>query len=252
MCIDTRCTLYFRRISVYRYHIPNQMKLSFFYPYRHCPSYMNGILITHMKLKALVISDHESEYLWDYFDAKALQGIDVIISCGDLKPEYLSFLVTMIPAPLIFVRGNHDTRYDQNPPEGCIDLEEKPVVIKGVRFVGFGGCKSTSPAPNHYSEREMNLRILRATLSLSLRKGFDVLVTHAPAAGIGDGDDRFHEGFESFVKLIDKYKPCYHLHGHQHLTYSIGSKRVMEYNETTVINGYNYYITEMEFPDKTA
>ena len=87
---------------------------------------MNGILITHMKLKALVISDHESEYLWDYFDAKAVQGIDVIISCGDLKPEYLSFLVTMIPAPLIFVRGNHDTRYEQNPPEGCIDLEEKP------------------------------------------------------------------------------------------------------------------------------
>ena len=174
----------------------------------------------------------------------------MIISCGDLKPEYLSFLVTMIPAPLLFVRGNHDARYEDNPPEGCIDLEEKPVTIKGVRFVGFGGCKSERPAPNHYSEREMNLRILKATLSMSLKKGFDVLVTHAPAAGLGDGDDRFHEGFETFVKLIDKYNPRYHLHGHQHLTYSIGSKRMLQYNDTTVVNAYNYHILEMEFPDK--
>ena len=202
-----------------------------------------------MKLKALVLSDHESEFIWDFFDAKAFAGVDVMISCGDLKPEYLSFLVTMIPAPLLFVRGNHDARYEQNPPEGCIDLEEKPVVIKGVRFVGFGGCKSERPAPNHYSEREMNLRVLKATLALSLRKGFDVLVTHAPAAGLGDGDDRFHEGFETFVKLLDKYQPRYHLHGHQHLTYSIGSKRLMQYNNTTIINAYNYHILEMEFPD---
>ena len=203
-----------------------------------------------MKLKALVVSDHESEFIWDFFDAKAFTGVDVIISCGDLKPEYLSFLVTMIPAPLLFVRGNHDARYEDNPPEGCIDLEEKPVTIKGVRFVGFGGCKSERPAPNHYSEREMNLRILKATLSMSLKKGFDVLVTHAPAAGLGDGDDRFHEGFETFVKLIDKYQPRYHLHGHQHLTYSIGSKRMLQYNSTTVVNAYNYHILEMEFPDK--
>lgn len=200
-----------------------------------------------MKLKVLVVSDHESEYIWDFFDAKAFAGVDAIVSCGDLKPEYLSFLVTMIPAPLLYVRGNHDARYRDNPPEGCIDLEEKPVTLKGVRFVGFGGCKSERPAENHYSEREMNRRVLRA--SFSLRRGFDVLVTHAPAAGLGDGDDRFHEGFETFRALIDRYKPRYHLHGHQHLTYSIGSKRVLEYNDTTIVNGYNYYILDMELPE---
>lgn len=200
-----------------------------------------------MKLKVLVVSDHESEYIWDFFDPKAFKGVDAIVSCGDLKPEYLSFLVTMIPAPLLFVRGNHDARYRDNPPEGCIDLEEKPVTIKGVRFVGFGGCKSERPADNHYSEREMNRRVLRA--SFSLRRGFDVLVTHAPAAGLGDGDDRFHEGFETFRTLIDRYKPRYHLHGHQHLTYSIGSKRILEYNDTVIVNGYNYYVLDMELPE---
>ena len=203
-----------------------------------------------MKLKVLVVSDHESEYIWDFFDAKAFQGVEAIVSCGDLKPEYLSFLVTMIPAPLLYVRGNHDARYRENPPEGCIDLEERPVVIKGVRFVGFGGCKSERPAENHYSEREMARRVLHA--SLSMRKGFDVLVTHAPAAGLGDGDDRFHEGFETFRSLLDRYHPRYHLHGHQHLTYSIGSKRILEYNDTVIVNGYNYYILDMEIPEVTA
>ena len=200
-----------------------------------------------MKLNVLVVSDHESEYIWDFFVAKAFTDVDVIVSCGDLKAEYLSFLVTMIPAPLLYVRGNHDARYKDSPPEGCIDLEEKPATIKGVRFVGFGGCKSDRPAENHYSEREMSRRVLRA--SLALRKGFDVLVTHAPAAGLGDGDDRFHEGFETFRTLIDRYKPRYHLHGHQHLTYSIGSKRILEYEDTIIVNGYNYYILKMELPE---
>jgi Icc-related predicted phosphoesterase len=202
-----------------------------------------------MKLKALVVSDHESEFIWDYFDAKAFAGVDVIVSCGDLKPEYLSFLVTMIPAPLLYVRGNHDARYEQNPPEGCIDLEKKPVVVKGVRFAGFGGCKSGNPAPNHYTEREMNVSIMKTMLKLPPKKGVDVLVTHAPAAGLGDGDDTYHEGFRAFVKFIDKYRPRYHLHGHQHLTYSIGSQRILQYQGATIVNAYNYYLLDMDFPD---
>ena len=37
-------------------------------------------------LKILVISDEESVSLWDYFDKSKLEGIDLIISCGDLAP----------------------------------------------------------------------------------------------------------------------------------------------------------------------
>ena len=206
-----------------------------------------------MKLKALVVSDRESEYIWDYFDARAFKGVDVIVSCGDLKPEYLSFLVTMIPAPLLFVRGNHDGNYAVTPPEGCVDLEEKPVVVKGVRFVGFGGCKCARTEPNHYSEREMRWRVERTTRPLALmKKSIDVLVTHTPAAGVGDGDDSFHEGFLAYRHLLDRWKPRYHLHGHQHLSYNIGQKRIQQYQDTTVVNGYNYCILDMEFPEEEA
>ena len=46
-------------------------------------------------MKILVIADVESKYLWDYFEKSKVEGIDLIISCGDLDPRYLSFLVTL-------------------------------------------------------------------------------------------------------------------------------------------------------------
>ena len=45
-------------------------------------------------MKILAIADEESAYLWDYFEKSKLAGIDLIISCGDLDPRYLSFLAT--------------------------------------------------------------------------------------------------------------------------------------------------------------
>ena len=69
-------------------------------------------------MKILAISDHESTYLWDYFEQSKLEGIDLIISCGDLHPHYLTFLVTMTNVPVLYVHGNHDTKYKDTPPEG--------------------------------------------------------------------------------------------------------------------------------------
>ena len=59
-------------------------------------------------MKILAISDTESKALWDYFDKSRLEGIDVILSCGDLDPRYLSFLATFFSGPVLYVHGNHD------------------------------------------------------------------------------------------------------------------------------------------------
>ena len=40
-------------------------------------------------MKILAIADEESKYLWDFFEKSKLEGIDLIISCGDLDPLYL-------------------------------------------------------------------------------------------------------------------------------------------------------------------
>lgn len=36
-------------------------------------------------MRILVLADVESKYLWDYFEKEKLDGIDLILSCGDLK-----------------------------------------------------------------------------------------------------------------------------------------------------------------------
>ena len=70
-------------------------------------------------MRILAVSDFESKFIWDYFDPQVFKGVDVIISCGDLKASYLSYLVTMIPAPLYYVCGNHDKSFHKDPPQGC-------------------------------------------------------------------------------------------------------------------------------------
>ena len=62
-------------------------------------------------MKILTVSDEESPALWDYYVPGRLADYDLILSCGDLKPEYLSFLVTMAKCPVLYVHGNHDTNY---------------------------------------------------------------------------------------------------------------------------------------------
>lgn len=52
-------------------------------------------------MRILTIADEESKSLWDYFDKSKLEGIDLIISCGDLDPRYLSFLVTLFSGPVL-------------------------------------------------------------------------------------------------------------------------------------------------------
>ena len=76
-------------------------------------------------MKILVVSDEESKYLWDYFQKEKLDGIELILSSGDLDPDYLSFLATVSSVPVLYVRGNHDDKYAWKAPEGCICIENK-------------------------------------------------------------------------------------------------------------------------------
>ena len=74
-------------------------------------------------MKILFIADEESKIYWDFFKKEQFEGIDLIISCGDLKPEYLSFLATMTTVPVLYVRGNHDDKYEKYPPVFTISME---------------------------------------------------------------------------------------------------------------------------------
>ena len=62
-------------------------------------------------MKLLLVSDEEDRYLWDFYRPGNLDGVNMILSAGDLKAEYLSFLVTMSNKPLLYVHGNHDATH---------------------------------------------------------------------------------------------------------------------------------------------
>lgn len=195
-------------------------------------------------MKILAIADEESAYLWDYFEKSKLEGIDLIISCGDLDPKYLSFLATFTSAPVIYVHGNHDKKYKHTPPEGCICIEDQIYVYKGIRILGLGGSMKYNSDEHQYTEWEMRKRVRKLRWQLFLNKGFDVLVTHAPAYGLNDGDDLPHRGFQVFNTLIDKYNPKYFLHGHVHMKYGRKHKRYDTYKDTQIINTFERCVFE--------
>ena len=74
-------------------------------------------------MNIMIFADQESKLLYEYYDPEQMKDIDLIISCGDLPPEYLTFFATLCHAPLLYVKGNHDGKYEQKPPEGCICIE---------------------------------------------------------------------------------------------------------------------------------
>ncbi len=193
-------------------------------------------------MKILVLADIESKSLWDYFEKEKLEGIDLILSCGDLKPQYLEFLATFSKAPILYIHGNHDDCYQETPPNGCICIEDKIYIYKGIRILGLGGSMRYKNGIHQYTQREMNTRVRKLKYQLWRHKGFDILLTHSPAYQINDDDDMPHQGFEAFVKLLDKYQPRYFLHGHVHMSYGRKFKRISKYNEITIINGYEKYV----------
>ena len=91
-----------------------------------------------------------------------------------------------------------------------------------------------------YTENQMKRRIHKVSIQLWKKKGFDILLTHAPAYGVNDLDNVAHRGFESFLYLLDKYKPKYFVHGHIHRSYDHKIPKISSYGETTVINAYEY------------
>lgn len=197
------------------------------------------------EMKILALSDIESPALWDYFEKSRLEGIDLILSCGDLDPQYLSFLATFFHGPVLYVHGNHDSSYGTTPPEGCICIDGNLFEYHGIRIVGLGGSMRYKPGPHQYTENQMLFRALKLWPVIARHHGFDLLVTHAPAFGQGDAPDPAHNGFRTFLSMMDRYQPSYHIHGHVHLSYNPTESRVRRYSRTTIVNAYEKYILEL-------
>ena len=196
-------------------------------------------------MRILTVSDIVEPTLYRQFDASRFGRIDLVISCGDLPPEYLEFLVGAFGVPLYYVRGNHDLRYADKPPGGGSNIHCHMIEFGGLRFLGLEGSRWYNGGPYQYTEKEMRRTIRNLRPKLWWRGGMDVVVTHAPPRHIHDAEDRCHKGFNSFRWLIDRYAPAYFIHGHIHAHFDDPAERISVVNTTQVINSCGYHILEL-------
>ncbi|MBN2795759.1 MAG: metallophosphoesterase family protein [Clostridia bacterium] len=194
-------------------------------------------------MKILLVSDKVAPQLYEHIQVEQFHDIDLILSAGDLPPNFLNFLTTILKKPLLYVHGNHDYKYETNPPEGCIDIDGMIYEFNGIRILGIGGCMEYTGGLHQYTEKAMAKRVRK--MKRTLKKGFDILLTHSPAYELGDGEDQAHIGFKVFVDLIETYQPEYMIHGHQHMNYG-QQDRFHYHKKTKIINAFGYYILDLE------
>lgn len=196
-------------------------------------------------MKILTVSDVVEPSLYPDFDTKKFRGTELILSCGDLPPEYLTFLTVKTGAPLYYVRGNHDIRYTAKKPEGCRNIDGQLLRFRGLRILGLEGSRWYNGGSCQYTEAQMRTKIRKLMLRLWWWKGADIVITHAPPRFIHDAEDLCHRGFRSFLWLIDRYRPRYFIHGHIHARFADPSHRMTKVNRTAVINTCGFHLMEI-------
>jgi Icc-related predicted phosphoesterase len=197
-------------------------------------------------MKILSISDIVVPDLSDRIHVDQFKGVELVLSCGDLPPEYLTFIRENLDTPLFYVRGNHDIRYTHSPPVGCVNIHQRRVPFKGLRILGLEGSRWYNGGPIQYREYQMRQMIWRMMPGLWFGGGVDIVVTHASPRHIHDAEDRCHRGFKSFLKLIGRFKPRYFIHGHIHTHFTDPAQRVTLVGQTRVINTFGFHLLEVD------
>lgn len=201
-------------------------------------------------MKILALSDKELRQIHDLRIRERFANVDLIVGCGDLSSRYLEFILTVLGKPLVFVPGNHDP--DDIKVPGGRSVDGRIVRAAGLRVFGLGGSMRYKREGEHqYTDPQMGRRyltLLPRFLWNRMRTGraFDLLVTHAPPAGIHDRGDRAHQGFHSLLRLLRLARPSLMLHGHTHALANIEETRTV-WADTTVINVYPYRCLEWKF-----
>lgn len=96
-------------------------------------------------------------------------------------------------------------------PPPMLDLHLAVREIGCLRFGGFRGCWRYKPRGHHLFDQE-EVRAALATIP-----PVDVFVSHNSPRGIHDREDAIHTGFEAFNDYIQRTRPQWFFHGHQHV-----------------------------------
>ena len=196
-------------------------------------------------MRILAIADVEDDLLVARLEHAERGRYDLVVSCGDLSAAYLDCVATLANAPLAYVRGNHDVRYEDDPHLGGTNLDGRIEEFGGLRFAGLEGSLDYREGIVGYNQAQMRRRVVALGLRAALTGGIDVLVTHAPARGHGDLPDPPHQGFDAFNGLLDWVHPRLMLHGHVHLNYGVIERERTHPSGTRLVNAYGWHEVEL-------
>lgn len=189
-------------------------------------------------IRLLAASDDPEPALHHQVNRDDLGPLDGILGCGDLEPEWLTFLADAFHAPLVYVRGNHDRGggWKERPllvpgwlPAGRIEG------VAGIRIVGleWPGVDEPGNRRRPWLAWRQVLRIARRLVQARLWRTPLIVISHVPPAGFGDTpDDRYHVGFGAYRWLLRRLAPPVWLHGH---TTTASVPRLVEQAGTTVV-----------------
>lgn len=170
--------------------------------------------------------------------------VDMLLSCGDLAPYYLSFLVDRyMPSVRIMVHGNHDGTYFIDGQEP-VNLQYSEIysgmfsIVNGIHVLscddyefldedlsigGFSGISAYGDQPFYHTD--FSLSQFKAKLMLKKRfssfSGVDIMLSHAPPdfglITCGQGD---HKPSEKLAALNELLTAKLWLYGHIHRRYT--------------------------------
>jgi Icc-related predicted phosphoesterase len=180
-----------------------------------------------MKKKITFISDTHTKH---QHVTKDLPGGDILIHCGDISNRgYMTEIKNFLEwfdgvkgyEHKVFIAGNHDFGFQDNPKE-CIELlknypnvtylEDNSVIIDGIKIYG-------SPWQPRFYNWAFNVERGEAIAKKweKIPTDVDILITHGPVFGILDQTyTKQRVGCEELYKKVVEVKPKIHACGHIH------------------------------------
>jgi len=205
-------------------------------------------------IRLLAVSDQHDRALEDERSRRALGPIDLILGCGDLDCDDLSFLADGFNAPLVYVLGNHDAdarweacqAYCPDAIQSTAVRHETGLSIAGLTWPGRRG----PGAPR--SERGAWAQALRLAVRRLGRPEPVIVISHVPPLGAGDmtSPAGYHRGFRGYSWLMGRLRPPLWLHGHTPLAATIDWQ--VERGKTTVVNVTGSVVIEIWAPGSWA